>query len=99
MGELGDVHRACLVPPVNERAGSPLCGVWTLPQKRKPKADPASTRFTSARYYIHVFNRTNHCLFFTQLAIAIFLCAVSAGWVPTEGFVLTSGVCRWQRVG
>lgn len=52
MGEFGDVPKPCLVPPANERAVSPLYGVWTLPQKRKPKADPALTRFTSARHLL-----------------------------------------------
>lgn len=30
--------------PVNARADFPHCGVWTLPQRRKAKADPALAR-------------------------------------------------------
>lgn len=69
--ELGNVPKPCLVPPVNGRAVSPLYGVWTLPQKRKPKADPALTRFTSAKHLLQSVYGTFYMLQFYMLQFAI----------------------------
>lgn len=47
--ECGGERRPCPVPAASARAGSPLSGVWTLPQRKKQKLIPASTR--SVRFY------------------------------------------------
>lgn len=48
--EWGDKLRPCLVPAANARAGSPPSGVSTLPQRKRQKLIPLSTR--SVRFFI-----------------------------------------------
>lgn len=49
-------HRQCLVPAASARAGSPPSGVWTLPQRKRQKPIPLSTR--SMRFSVLVFQPT-----------------------------------------
>lgn len=93
MKEFGDVPKLCLVPPVNERAVSPLYGVWTLPQKRKPKADPALTRFTSARHLLQSVYDTFHMCSIER--ITVYKCikiplndATHLWWDPVHDLIL-----------
>ena len=47
-------HRPCLVLAASARAGSPLSGVSTLPQRKKQKPIPASTRSLGFFSYFQV---------------------------------------------
>lgn len=51
-------HRPCLVPAASARAGSPLSGVSTLPQRKKRKPTPASTRSLGFYSYFQVSRRS-----------------------------------------
>lgn len=42
--EWGGEHKPCLVLAASERAGSLPSGVWTQPQRRRPKPTPQSVR-------------------------------------------------------
>lgn len=96
--EWDGVHRPCLVPAASARAGSPLSGVWTLPQRKKQKPIPVSTR--SARFYsFKAINRT--ALATQRFLFSLYLKHLSSTvllklW-PLDLLFVPAGLCWWWR--
>lgn len=93
-------HRPCLVPAASARAGSHPCGVWTLPQRKRQKPIPLSTRSVRFSTLINVLsfptpNRTSlisYCLFINDLSSTIML-----ELRPPDLLFLPTGLCWWWK--
>lgn len=90
-------HRPCLVPAASARAGSHPSGVWTLPQRKRQKLIPLSTRSaripTTKRMTLstdfllpphQLFNLLQFCLNYDHLTYFLLLQVFADGEKPVK---------------
>lgn len=98
--EWGGEHRPCLALAASARAGSPPSGDWTLPQRRRQKPIPLSTRSLAFSFHFFLFSfeaRNRNVLLnwpFPQVCILH-----SSAWAMTLDVCLSAGFCWWWRAG